>query len=102
MSSLQTDRGCNLSVIAASPRPHTVRIPQPVRGQSETTTSPRSLPTDGPGQFEETIEKTLRHLDLWEGPIRRTNRAPPMLLESGYIREPFYNDIPFGPETYAE
>jgi len=49
-----------------------------------------------------TIEKILRHLELWEGPVRRTDRAPPPPLELGYIREPFYDDLPFGPETYAD
>jgi hypothetical protein len=49
-----------------------------------------------------TIEKILRHLDLWEGQVRRTARAPPPLLELGYIREPFYDDLPFGPDAYAE
>jgi len=48
------------------------------------------------------IEKILRHLDLWEGPARQTDRGPPPLLELGYIREPFYDDIPFGPDAYAE
>ncbi len=39
---------------------------------------------------------------LWEGPVRRTGRAPPPTLELGYVREPFYDDLPFGPDTYAE
>ena len=49
-----------------------------------------------------TIEKILRHLDLWEGLARRTDRAPPPALELGYVREPFYYDIPFGTDAYAE
>ncbi len=49
-----------------------------------------------------TIEKILRHLDLWEGLARRTDRAPPPALERGYVREPFYDDIPFGTDAYAE
>jgi hypothetical protein len=48
------------------------------------------------------IEKILRHLALWEGPVRRTDRAPPLRLEPEYIREPFYDDLPFGPDSYAE
>jgi len=51
---------------------------------------------------DEIIEKILRHLDLWEGRARPTERAPPPPLELGYIREPFYDDTPFGPEAYAE
>jgi hypothetical protein len=51
---------------------------------------------------DEAIEKILRHLDLWEGPVRRTGRGPPPTLELGYVREPFYDDLPFGPDTYAE
>jgi hypothetical protein len=50
----------------------------------------------------EIIETILRHLDLWEGLARPTDRAPPLPLELGYIREPFYDDLPFGRETYAE
>jgi hypothetical protein len=48
------------------------------------------------------IEKILRHLDLSEGLARPTERAPLLRLESEYIREPFYDDIPFGPDAYAE
>jgi len=48
------------------------------------------------------IEKILRHLDLWEGLARPTDRAPPLRLESEYVREPFYDDIPYGPDAYAE
>jgi len=51
---------------------------------------------------DSTIEKILRHLDLWEGLARPTERAPPLRLESEYIREPFYDDLPFGPDAYAE
>jgi len=51
---------------------------------------------------DKTIEKILRHFDLWEDPVRRTDRAPPLRLESEYIREPFYDDMPFGPEACAE
>lgn len=47
------------------------------------------------------IEKILRHLDLWEGLARPTDRGPPP-LELDYVREPFYDDIPFGPDAYAE
>jgi hypothetical protein len=49
-----------------------------------------------------TIEKILRHLDLWEGSARPTERAPPLRLEPEYIREPFDDDLPFGPDSYAE
>ncbi len=49
-----------------------------------------------------TIEKILRHLDLWEGIARRTDRAPPPPLELACVREPFDDDLPFGPDTYAE
>ncbi len=48
------------------------------------------------------IEKILRHLDLWEGLARPTVRAPPPPVELGYVREPFYDDLPFDPDTYAE
>jgi hypothetical protein len=48
------------------------------------------------------IEKILRHLDLWEGLARPTDRGPPLRLEPEYIREPFYEDLPFGPDSYAE
>jgi hypothetical protein len=48
------------------------------------------------------IEKILRHLDLWEGPVRCTDRAPPLRLESASIREPFDDDLPFGSESCAK
>jgi len=51
---------------------------------------------------DDVIEKILRHLDLWEGPGRPTERAPPLRLETEYIREPFDDDLPFGPDSYAE
>ncbi|MBM3860227.1 MAG: hypothetical protein FJ395_11325 [Verrucomicrobia bacterium] len=41
------------------------------------------------------IEKILRHLDLWEG------LALPLRLESEYIWEPFYDDLPFSPDACA-
>ena len=49
-----------------------------------------------------TIEKILRHLNFWEGLVQRTDRAPPPPLELAYTREPFDDDMSFGPETYAE
>lgn len=48
------------------------------------------------------IEKILRHLDLWDGQARPTERGPLPTLEIGYIQEPFYDDLPFGPDAYAE
>lgn len=48
---------------------------------------------------DEVIEKILRHLDLWEG---CTDRGPPLRLEPEHTREPFYDDLPFGPDFYAE
>jgi hypothetical protein len=51
---------------------------------------------------DEVIEKILRHLDLWEGPVRCTDRGPPLRLEPEYTREPFYDDLPFGPDSYAQ
>lgn len=51
---------------------------------------------------EEVIEKILRHLDLWEGPARCTDRGPPLRLEREYTREPFDDDLPFGPDSYAQ
>jgi hypothetical protein len=51
---------------------------------------------------DEVIEKILRHLDLWEGPVRCPARAPPLRLESELTREPFDDDLPFGPDSYAE
>jgi hypothetical protein len=29
-------------------------------------------------------------------------RGPPLRLEPEYTREPFYDDVPFGPDSYAE
>jgi hypothetical protein len=51
---------------------------------------------------DEVIEKILRHLDLWEGPVRGNDRAPPLRLESEFTRESFDDDLPFGPDSYAE
>ena len=51
---------------------------------------------------DEVIEKILCHLDLWEGPIRCTDRGPPLRLEPEYTREPFDDDLPFGPDSYAQ
>ncbi len=51
---------------------------------------------------DEIIEKILRHLDLWEGSSRCTDRGPPLRLEREYTREPFDDDLPFGPDSYAE
>ena len=48
------------------------------------------------------IEKILRHLDLWEGPVRCTDRGPPLRLEPEYTRKPFDDDLPFGPDSYAQ
>jgi hypothetical protein len=49
-----------------------------------------------------TIEKILRHLDLWEGLVRCNDRGPPLRFEPEHTREPFYDDLPFGPDSYAE
>jgi hypothetical protein len=48
------------------------------------------------------LEKFLDCGDLWEDLARPTDRAPPLRLESEYIREPFYDDLPFGPDSYAQ
>jgi len=36
------------------------------------------------------------------GKASPADRSCPPPLESGYVREPFYDDLPFGPESYAE
>ena len=48
------------------------------------------------------IEKILLHLELWEGPVRCTDRGPPLRLEPEYTREPIDDDLPFGPDSYAQ
>jgi hypothetical protein len=50
---------------------------------------------------EPVIERILRHLDLWEEPARPRDRGPPETTP-GTDQEPFADDLPFGPDTYAE
>ncbi len=48
----------------------------------------------------ETIEKLLRHLNLWED--RRPARPPPTLAPPEQTTyEPFYDDMPYGTESFA-
>jgi len=74
-----------------------MKLPRFFKTQERRIDQGTSLIEDNP-----TIEIILRHLDLWEGLARSTDRAPPLRLESEYVREPFYDDIPFGPDNYAE
>ena len=51
---------------------------------------------------DQVIEAILRHLDLWEGPSQPTGRAPPLALQRELTYEPIADDLPLGPESYAE
>ena len=52
---------------------------------------------------QEVIEKILGHLDLWEEPTGPSGPSPPAPLRLEPTYEPFYDDIPFGPDkSFAE